>query len=56
MKINAMKLRILAAENGLSFGTVCKARAVKDVTERTVVKLARALQVDASELISQGER
>ena len=64
MKINAMKLRLLAAENGLtvqdlsdvsgvSFGTVCKARAGKDVTERTIVKLARALQVDARELISQ---
>lgn len=64
MKVEAMKLKLLAAENdltvqdlsdvsGVSFGTICKARAGKDVTERTIVKLARALQVDARELISQ---
>jgi len=64
LKVDAMKLKLLAAENGftveelaeasgVSFGTVCKARAGKEVTERTLVKLARALQVDARELIEQ---
>lgn len=59
-----MKLKLLAAENGftveelaqvsgVSFATICKARAGKQVTERTLVKLARALQVDARELIEQ---
>lgn len=64
MKVDAMKLKLLAAENGftveelaqvsgVSFATICKARAGKQVTERTLVKLARALQVDARELIEQ---
>ena len=43
----------LAQVSGVSFGTICKARAGKQVTERTIVKLARALQVDVKELIEQ---
>ena len=64
MRVDAMKLKLLSAENGMNvqeladvsgvaFATVCKARAGKEVSERTVVKLARALQIDARELISQ---
>lgn len=64
MKIDATKLKLLAAESGLnvqeladasgvSFGTVCKARAGKDVTERTIVRLSRVLQVEPKELIEQ---
>ncbi len=64
MKVDAMKFKLLAAESGftveelaqvsgVSFATICKARAGKQVTERTIVKLARALQVDAKELIEQ---
>lgn len=64
MKVDAMKLKLLSAENGMNvqeladvsgvaFATVCKARAGKEVSERTIVKLARALQIDARELISQ---
>ncbi len=64
MKVDAMKLKLLSAENGMNvqeladvsgvaFATVCKARAGKEVSERTVVKLARALQVDGKELIEQ---
>ena len=67
MRVDAMKLKLLSAENGMNvqeladvsgvaFATVCKARAGKEVSERTIVKLARALQVDARELISQGEK
>ena len=64
MRIDAIKLKLLAAESGMnvqeladvsgvSFATVCKARAGKAVTERTIVKLAKALHVDAIELIDQ---
>lgn len=64
MKVDAMKFKFLTAESGftveelaqvsgVSFGTICKARAGKQVTERTIVKLARALQVDVKELIEQ---
>ena len=64
MKVDAMKLKLLSAENGMNvqeladvsgvaFATVCKARAGKEVSERTVVKLARALQVDGKELNEQ---
>ena len=64
LRVDAMKLKLLSAENGMNvqeladvsgvaFATVCKARAGKEVSERTVVKLARALQVDAKELIEQ---
>lgn len=64
MKVDAMKFKLLTAESGftveelaqvsgVSFATICKARAGKQVTERTIVKLARALQVDAKELIEQ---
>lgn len=64
MKIDSTKFKLLAAESGLnvqeladasgvSFGTVCKARAGKTVTERTIVRLARALDVEPKELIEQ---
>lgn len=64
MRIDAMKLKLLAAESGMnvqeladasgvSFATVCKARAGKEVSARTIVKLAKALDVDAKELIDQ---
>ena len=62
MKVNAINLKLLAAEKGLnvqeladtsgvSFATVCKARAGKEVSERTIVKLAKALGIEASELM-----
>ena len=67
MKVNVIKLKFLAAECDLNvreladkadvaFATVCKARAGKDVTERTIVKLARALQVEPVELIERGRQ
>ena len=65
MKIDAIKLKLLSAEkgvnvqeladcSGVSFATVCKARAGKEVSERTIVKLAKALDVGALELMEQG--
>lgn len=67
LRVDAMKLKLLSAENGMNvqeladvsgvaFATVCKARAGKEVSERTVVKLARALQVEAVELIERGRQ
>ena len=62
MKVNAINLKLLAAEKGLnvqeladtsgvSFATVCKARACREVSERTIVKLAKALDIEARELM-----
>lgn len=62
MKVNAINLKLLAAEKGLNvqeladtsgvcFTTVCKARAGKEVSERTIVKLAKALGIEARELM-----
>ena len=67
MRVDAMKLKLLSAENGMNvqkladvsgvaFATVCRARAGKEVSERTIVKLARALQVEAVELIERGRQ
>lgn len=62
MKINAIKLKLLAAESGMNvqelaeaagvaFTTVVKARSGKRVSARTIVRLAKALHVEARELI-----
>lgn len=64
MKIDAIKLKLLAAESGMNvqelaeaagvaFTTVVKARSGKKVSERTIVRLAKALHVEARELIDQ---
>ena len=62
MRVNVIKLKFLAAECDLNvrelaekadvaFATVCKARAGKPVSERVIVKLAKALNVSADDLI-----
>ena len=62
MRVNVIKLKFLAAECDLNvreladkadvaFATVCKARAGKPVSERVIVKLAKALNVSANDLI-----
>lgn len=64
MRVNVIKLKFLAAECDLNvreladkadvaFATVCKARAGKPVSERVIVKLAKALNVSADDLIDR---
>ena len=62
MKINSIKMKLLSAEKGLTVkaladraglspGTVVKARAGKEVTEKALVRIADALEIDALELL-----
>lgn len=67
MKINSLKLRLAAAEQGLtvnqlakasgvSFATVVKARKGRNVSEQTLVKLAKALGVKPEKLLEESEK
>ena len=62
MRIDKTKLKLLSAEKGLkvqdlaeaagvAFTTVVNARAGKEVSERTIVKLAKALDIKAKDLM-----
>lgn len=64
MKVDTVKLKLLAAEAGLTvlglseasgvaFTTVVKARGGKPVSERTIVKLAKALNVNPREIMQE---
>ena len=66
MKVNVVKLKLLAAErdltvrelaakSGVAFATVCKARAGKAVSERVITKLAKALGIEAHDLIIEAQ-
>ena len=67
MKINSLKLRLAAAEqgftvnqlakaSGVAFVTVVKARKGGNVSEQTLVKLAKALGVEPTELLTDQEK
>lgn len=64
MRIDAIKLKLISAEKGLnvqaladasgvSFTTIVNARSGKKVSERTIVKLAKALGIDARDLMKE---
>lgn len=67
MKINSLKLKLAAAESGLTvqqlakvsnvaFATVVKARQGGNVSAVTLVKLAKALGVKPEELLEESEK
>ncbi len=64
MKVDVTKLKIISAEKGLnvqaladasgvSFTTIVNARSGKKVSERTIVKLAKALGINARDIMKE---
>lgn len=51
-----LTVRELAAKSGVAYGTVCKARAGGKVSERVVLKLAKALGVEPQEIIRDSDQ
>lgn len=67
MKINSIKVKLLSAESGLTveqlakssgvaFATIVKARNGGNVSEVTLVKIAKALGVKPTELLTDQEK